>query len=170
MPNLFYTEVKSVDSAEEEAACDLPGADSFPAGVLGRAGMRDPAALRYGKRGGHLQPRHLPARARTRAVERGLRGAFPAPDRRPLRRKPEPAAALLPVPGDHQAFPHEHPRPLPRFAARLRHRSRTKHDIRFVEDDWESPTLGAWGSAGRSGWTAWRSPSSPTSSRRAAST
>jgi glycyl-tRNA synthetase alpha chain len=24
-------------------------------------------------------------------------------------------------------------------------------DIRFVEDDWESPTLGAWGLAGRSG-------------------
>ena len=31
-----------------------------------------------------------------------------------------------------------------------------KHDIRFVEDDWESPTLGAWGSAGKSGATAWR--------------
>jgi glycyl-tRNA synthetase alpha chain len=21
----------------------------------------------------------------------------------------------------------------------------TKHDVRFVEDNWESPTLGAWG-------------------------
>jgi hypothetical protein len=41
------------------------------------------------------------------------------------------------------------------------------HDIRFVEDDWESPTLGAWGSAGRSGATAWRSASSPISSRSA---
>jgi glycyl-tRNA synthetase alpha chain len=29
-----------------------------------------------------------------------------------------------------------------------------KHDIRFVEDDWESPTPGV--SAGRSGATAWR--------------
>ena len=27
-----------------------------------------------------------------------------------------------------------------------------KHDIRFVEDDWESPTLGAWGL----GWEVWR--------------
>ncbi len=27
----------------------------------------------------------------------------------------------------------------------------TKHDIRFVEDDWESPTLGAWGL----GWEEW---------------
>ncbi len=30
------------------------------------------------------------------------------------------------------------------------------HDIRFVEDNWESPTLGAGGLAGRSGSTAWR--------------
>ncbi len=28
---------------------------------------------------------------------------------------------------------------------------RTAHDIRFVEDDWESPTLGAWGL----GWEVW---------------
>jgi glycyl-tRNA synthetase alpha chain len=28
---------------------------------------------------------------------------------------------------------------------------RAKHDIRFVEDDWESPTLGAWGL----GWEVW---------------
>ena len=28
---------------------------------------------------------------------------------------------------------------------------RTVHDIRFVEDDWESPTLGAWGL----GWEVW---------------
>jgi len=27
----------------------------------------------------------------------------------------------------------------------------TKHDLRFVEDDWESPTLGAWGL----GWQVW---------------
>ena len=27
----------------------------------------------------------------------------------------------------------------------------TLHDIRFVEDDWESPTLGAWGL----GWEVW---------------
>ena len=31
------------------------------------------------------------------------------------------------------------------------------HDIRFVEDDWESPTLGAWGSRLGAGATAWRS-------------
>jgi len=26
-----------------------------------------------------------------------------------------------------------------------------KNDVRFVEDDWESPTLGAWGLAGKCG-------------------
>ena len=35
-------------------------------------------------------------------------------------------------------------------ARRHRHRS-ALHDIRFVEDDWESPTLGAWGL----GWECW---------------
>src|SRR3954465_2398362 len=54
-----------------------------------------------------------------------------------------------------------------------------RHDIRFVEDDWESPTLGAWGLGGgasaagawggRSGATGWKSRSSPISSRSAAS-
>jgi len=29
--------------------------------------------------------------------------------------------------------------------------SKNRHDIRFVEDDWESPTLGAWGL----GWEVW---------------
>ena len=29
--------------------------------------------------------------------------------------------------------------------------NQTEHDIRFVEDDWESPTLGAWGL----GWEVW---------------
>jgi glycyl-tRNA synthetase alpha subunit len=46
---------------------------------------------------------------------------------------------------------------------------RLLHDIRFVEDDWESPTLGAWGL----GWEVWcdgmEVSSSPISSRSAAS-
>ena len=46
-----------------------------------------------------------------------------------------------------------------------------QHDVRFVEDDWEEPTLGAWG-LGWEVWMrrAWRSPSSRTSSRSAGST
>ena len=45
---------------------------------------------------------------------------------------------------------------------------RNQHDIRFVEDNWESPALGAGGWAGRSGSMGWRSRSTPTSSRPAA--
>ena len=44
------------------------------------------------------------------------------------------------------------------------------HDIRFVEDDWESPTLGPGVSVGKSGWTEWKSLSSPTSSKSEVST
>ena len=40
---------------------------------------------------------------------------------------------------------------LSRFARRDRRRHAALHDIRFVEDDWESPTLGAWGL----GWECW---------------
>ncbi len=45
-----------------------------------------------------------------------------------------------------------------------------EHDVRFIEDDWESPTLAPGVSAGRSGSTARRFRSSPISSRSAAST
>src|SRR5690606_40925836 len=72
---------------------DLPGHDHAPQRLLGEAGLRaDPAA---GPRGRcrHLPSGHLPARAGAGAVERGLRAAFAAPDRRPLRRKSEPPAA-----------------------------------------------------------------------------
>ena len=43
------------------------------------------------------------------------------------------------------------------------------HDIRFVEDDWESPTWAPPVWAGKSGATGWRSPNSPISSRWAGS-
>ncbi len=43
------------------------------------------------------------------------------------------------------------------------------HDIRFVEDDWESPTLGAWGLAWECWCVGWKSRNSPISSRSRAS-
>jgi len=39
-----------------------------------------------------------------------------------------------------------------------------EHDVRFVEDNWEGPTLVLGDLAGRSGSTAWRRPNSLTSS------
>src|SRR5690606_38673918 len=84
---------------------DLPGIDPGPQRVLGRPGLRaDPAAGPRGRRR-HLPPGHLPACAGPGAVERRLRAALAPPHRRPLRRKPEPAAALLPVPGGDEAQP-----------------------------------------------------------------
>ena len=85
------------------------------------------------------------------AVERRLRPALPPPDRRPLWREPQPAAALLPVPGDPEAEPGRTCRSSTSTASRSIGIDPLKHDIRFVEDDWESPTLGAWGL----GWEVW---------------
>jgi hypothetical protein len=79
-----------------------------------------------------------------RAVEGRLCAALAPPQGRPLRREPEPPAALLPVPGGAEAVAGQHPGTLPRLAARHRHRP-SEHDIRFVEDDWESPDAGRLG-------------------------
>ena len=100
---------------------------------------------------GTFHPATTLARARPQALERGLRAALAPAQGRPLRREPQPAAALLPVPGDHEAVAGRHPGPLPGEPRPHRHRPACVHDIRFVEDDWESPTLGAWGL----GWEVW---------------
>ena len=83
-------------------------------------------------------------------MERRLRGAFAPSNGRSLRRKPEPASALLPVSGHHETFAAGYSGPVYRFAQGFRYQPQA-HDIRFVEDDWESPTLGAWGV----GWEVW---------------
>jgi glycyl-tRNA synthetase alpha chain len=99
---------------------------------------------------GTFHPATTLARARPRSVERRLRPALPPPDRRPLWREPQPAPALLPISGDPEAEPARSAGALSRQPRRDRHRLHP-HDIRFVEDDWESPTLGAWGL----GWEVW---------------
>ena len=52
---------------------------------------------------GTFHPATTLARARAEALERGLCAAFAPAEGRPLRREPQPAAALLPVPGDPEA-------------------------------------------------------------------
>jgi glycyl-tRNA synthetase alpha subunit len=83
-------------------------------------------------------------------VERRLCAAVAPAQGRPLRRKPEPAAALLPVPGDPEALP-SNLQELYLGSLAAIGIDPLLHDIRFVEDDWESPTLGAWGL----GWECW---------------
>jgi len=98
--------------------------------------------------------------------------AYVEPSRRPTDgrygEKPQPPPALLSISGDPKPSPLEiqnmYLDSLKAFGVEP-----LEHDIRFVEDDWESPTLGPGAWAGRSGSTAWKSPSSPTFSRPGAS-
>ena len=96
-----------------------------------RPGLRHPAALRHGGRRRHLPPGDHAARARPAALVGRLRPAVAPPDRRPLRRQPEPLAALLPVPGHHQTLAARLPGHLPRLARRHRHRhGSARHPLR----------------------------------------
>src|SRR5690606_16474800 len=98
------------------ARADLPGTHPAPQRLLGGAGLRADPAAGPGSGRGHLPPGHLPARDRPGTVGRGLRAALPAAHRRPLRREPQPAAALLPVPGGDEAEPGRHPGAVPGLA------------------------------------------------------
>ena len=73
------------------------------------------------------------------------------PEGRPLRREPEPAAALLPVPGGAQAGAGRTSSTSTSARSRRSASTSKANDVRFVEDDWENPTLGAWGL----GWEVW---------------
>ena len=84
-------------------------------------------------------------------VEGRLCPALAPPQGRALRREPQPAAALLPVPGDPEALARQSAGALSRLRSPRSASTLALHDVRFVEDDWESPTLGAWGL----GWECW---------------
>jgi UDP-N-acetylglucosamine enolpyruvyl transferase len=83
-------------------------------------------------------------------VARRLRAAVAPPEGRPLRREPEPPAALLPVPGGAEAGAGNI---LDLYLGSLEALGfdLQQNDVRFVEDDWENPTLGAGASAGKCG-------------------
>jgi glycyl-tRNA synthetase alpha chain len=100
---------------------------------------------------GTYNPADLPARARARAVERRLRRARRAapsdgrygdnPNR--LQQFHQFQVILKPSPLDIQDLYLE--------SLRAIGTKPEEHDVRFIEDDWESPTLGAWGL----GWQVW---------------
>src|SRR6478735_6677920 len=100
----------------------LPDPHPTPQRLLGGTGVRAHPAARPRSRRRHVPPGHVPACSRPRAVECRLRAALPASRRRPLRREPQPPAALLPVPGGDEAESAEHPGALPGFAGRAGHR------------------------------------------------
>src|SRR5207237_10001344 len=116
----------------------VPGTNPGFAALLGGLRLRHPAALRHG--GGR---RHLPsgdlAGAGAKTLERRLRATLAPAEGRPLWRKPQSAAALLPAPGDAQAVAARPPGPLSQIALRDRHRPKTPRPAlrrgRLVVDD-----------------------------------
>ena len=85
------------------------------------------------------------------AVAHGVRRAVDPARRRPLRREPVPVPAVLPVPGDPEAGARRHPGSVPRPRSQAIGIDVPRHDVRFVEDNWENPSLGASGL----GWEVW---------------
>ncbi len=128
------------------------------------------AALRHGSGGGHLPPGHVPRGPRPGSLECRLRSAVEEAHRRPVRRKPEQAPALLPVPGDHEALAPRYPGHLPREPREPSASTPRTTTYASWKTTGNRPRWAHGASAGRCGSTAWRSPSSPTSSRWAAST
>ncbi len=108
------------------------------------------STIGHGSRRGNFSSNDLPARAGARADGDCLCAAFSSSDRWPLRRKPEPLTALLSVPVVIKPSP-DNIQELYLGSLKELGMDPTIHDIRFVEDNWENPTLGARGL----GWEVW---------------
>src|SRR5215831_6633901 len=78
----------------------VPGPHSRPPALLGGLWLRHPPALRHGGRGGDVSSGHHAAGTRAARLECRLCAAVAPAQGWPLRREPQPVAALLPVPGD----------------------------------------------------------------------
>ena len=106
----------------------------------------------------------------SQSLGRGLCATVAPPDRWALWRKPEPAAALLPVPGADQTQPAGLAGSLPRVRCVPSASTWPCMTSGLSRMTGKAPRWapGAW--AGRSGATAWKSASSPISSRSAAMT
>ena len=99
---------------------------------------------------GDLPSRHDASGAGPEALARRVRAALPPSQGRALRPEPEPAPALLPVPGHPEAEPVESAGALPLVARRDRGRcTAARHPLR--RGRLGEPTLGAWGL----GWECW---------------
>ncbi len=146
---LFCACEASLMSAEKPSV--VSGPDPEAARLLEPSGLRDSAAARHGGGRGHPASGHGAARAGPQALERA---AYVQPSRRPsdgrygenpnrLQHYYQYQVILKPNPADMQDL---------YLGLAGGHRPRPAlHDIRFVEDDWENPTVGAWGL----GWEVW---------------
>ena len=103
---------KKKEATHEQVRAYVPGHDPRARAVLGRSRLHRDAALRLRGRGRHLPHRHHAAQPRPQRLAYLLPAALPPPRGRPLRREPQPNAALLPVPGHPEALPGGLPGPL----------------------------------------------------------
>ena len=147
----------------------LPGPDPDAAALLGGAGLRHPAALRHGGGRRHLPPGHDLAGAGPEALARRLCAALAPAQGRALWREPQPAAALLPVPGDPEAEPAGPAGALSRLAGGDRHRHARCTTSASSRTIGRARRWAPGASAGNAGATAWKCRSSPISSRSPAS-
>ncbi len=83
-------------------------------------------------------------------MEMRLCRTFPPPDRRQIWREPKQITTLLPISGNCKTAPDDS-QGIYLNSLRALGIDLVKHDVRFVEDDWESPSLGATGL----GWEIW---------------
>ena len=125
-------------------SADFSGTDPAPAEFLGRTWLRPAATVRRGSWRGHHGAGDIPARAGPKPYSVG----YVQPSRRPadgrygenpnrLFKHMQYQVILKPPPENVQELYLES---LKAIGIDLR-----KHDIKFEEDNWESPTLGAWG-------------------------
>ena len=166
---MLYQPTLQFHSIREEFVHVFSRCHPDPPGLLGAQGVPDRPALRPGGRRRDLPSRDAAAGPRPRALEDRLRPALAPAHRRPLRRKPEPPAALLPVPGLDQTLPLGRAAAIPPESDRARDRP----PARTTSASWRTTgNRRPWAprvSGGKSGWTGWRSPSSPISRWPAAS-
>ena len=113
--------------------------------------LRAAAAVRHGGRRRHLPHRDLPAR---RSGPEPWSAAYVQPSRRPTDGRYGENPFRLQHYYQYQVVIKPSPLPiLDLYLGSLRALGLDPlvHDVRFVEDNWESPTLGAWGL----GWEVW---------------
>ena len=125
---------------------------SYPdiTGLLGAPGLYHCSTTGHGSRRRHFTPDDVSESVRAGADCGGLCAAIPSSDGRPLRENPNRLqhyyqfqVIIKPSPDNIQEL----------YLGSLKELGidPTVHDIRFVEDNWENPTLGAWGL----GWEVW---------------
>src|SRR6185437_12425137 len=93
----------TTENSHDRAPAILSGPDPAPALLLVEARLHHPATLRRGDGRGHVPSRDHTTGPGAKTVGGRLCAALTPSNRWSLRREPEPAAALLPVPGHHEA-------------------------------------------------------------------